>query len=108
MCTKYLGAWKWRNKEGNKRRESKLEFTKCGRKDIVIEDKVSEEEKRKILCSECRTGEKKPWLNWGEAVWPKEAEAQQSDAWAGALKSIAKEEGKDREVRRTFKMLREV
>jgi len=41
-------------------------------------------------------------------VYPKKGKAQQSSAWAGALEGTAKEEGRQREVRRTFKMLREV
>jgi len=41
-------------------------------------------------------------------AWPREAKAQQSNAWAGDLESTAKEGGSQREVRRTFKMLREV
>ena len=41
-------------------------------------------------------------------MYPKKRKAQQSGAWAGALEGTAKEEGRQREVRRTFKMLREV
>ena len=43
-----------------------------------------------------------------EAAWPREAKAQQSDAWSGEPESTAKEGGSQREVRRTFGMLREV
>ena len=58
-----------------------------------------------------------------KAVWPREAKAQQSGAWSGELESIAKEKessvpikrksaaregGSRKEVRRTFRMLREV
>jgi len=43
-----------------------------------------------------------------EVVHPKKGKVQQSSAWAGAPESAAKEEGRQREVRRTFKMLREV
>jgi len=39
---------------------------------------------------------------------PREAKAQQSGARSGELESTAKEEGSQKEVRRTFKMLREV
>jgi len=43
-----------------------------------------------------------------EVAHPKKGKAQQSGTWAEVLKSIAKEEGRQRKVRRTFKMLREV
>ena len=39
---------------------------------------------------------------------PKREKVQQSSAWAGVLGGAAREEGRQREVRRTFKMLREV
>jgi len=38
----------------------------------------------------------------------REAKAQQDGAWSGELESTAKEEGSQKEVRRTFRMLREV
>ena len=41
-------------------------------------------------------------------MWPREAKAQQSSTWSGELESTARERGSQREVRRTFKMLREV
>jgi len=43
-----------------------------------------------------------------KAARPREAKAQQSGAWSGELESAAKERGSQKEVRRTFKMLREV
>jgi len=69
---------------------------------------MSKKEKGKILCPECRTGKRKPWWNWGVVVWPTAAKAQQSGTWIGVLKGAAKEGDSWREVRRTFKMLREV
>jgi len=42
------------------------------------------------------------------AVRPREAEAQQSSAWSGEPESVAREGDSQKEVRRTFKMLREV
>jgi len=55
-------------------------------------------------------------LNWygckekrvEKAVWLREAKVQQSSTWARDLESTAKEEDSQKEVRRTFKMLREV
>jgi len=41
-------------------------------------------------------------------VWHREAKAQQSGAGSGEPKSAAKERGSQRDIRRTFKMLREV
>jgi len=43
-----------------------------------------------------------------EAACPKKGKAQQSSTRTGALESAAKEEGKQREIKRTFKMLREM
>jgi len=43
-----------------------------------------------------------------KAAWPREAKAQQSSARSGELESVAREGGNQKEVRRTFKMLREV
>jgi len=43
-----------------------------------------------------------------KAAWPKEAKAQQSGTQSGEPESAAKEGGSRKEVRRTFKMLREV
>ena len=43
-----------------------------------------------------------------EVVHPKKGKVQQSGTWAGAPESTAKEEGRQREVKWTFKILREV
>jgi len=43
-----------------------------------------------------------------KVAWPREAEVQQSGARSGELESAAREGGSRKEVRRTFKMLREV
>jgi len=43
-----------------------------------------------------------------KVVQPREAKAQQSSVWSGELESTAREGGSRKEVRRTFKMLREV
>jgi len=44
----------------------------------------------------------------GKVAQPKEAKAQQSGTWPGKPESAAREGGSQREVRRTFGMLREV
>jgi len=59
-------------------RGSKVRYTKCKRKDTVVRERIPEEKRRNILCLEYRTEEKKPWWNWGMAVQPIEAKAQQS------------------------------
>ena len=43
-----------------------------------------------------------------KVAWPREAKVQQSGIWSGELESTAREGGSQQEVRRTFKMLREV
>jgi len=53
--------------------------------------------------------EEMKWCGYiGKAAQPKEAKVQQSGAWSRELESAAKEGGSQREVRRTFKMLREM
>jgi len=44
----------------------------------------------------------------GKVAHPIEGKAQQSGTWARDLKGVAKERGSQREVQRTFKMLKEV
>jgi len=39
---------------------TRVQCIKCERKD-AIEEKVLEQERREILCQECRTGKKKLW-----------------------------------------------
>jgi len=41
-------------------------------------------------------------------AWPRETKAQQSGIWSGEPESTAREGGSQKEVRKTFKMLREV
>ena len=43
-----------------------------------------------------------------KAAWPREAKAQQSGARSGEPESTAREGDSRKEIRRTFKMLREV
>jgi len=56
-----------------------------------------------------RKWEEIKWCGYvGKAIWPREAKVQQNGVWLGELESAAREGGCQREVRRTFKMLREV
>jgi len=60
------------------------------------------------LCLEYRIGKKQLWWDWRVVVHPGKGEAQQSSMRKGAPKSIEKGEDRQRDVRRTFKILREV
>jgi len=99
-----LGAWRWRDSKGG----SKVKCVKCRRKDTVVGEKISKEEKKKILCPEYRTEKRKPWWNWGMVAWPIETKVQQSSMQTEVLKGTARERSKQREVRKMFKILREV
>jgi len=83
-----------------------VKCSQCGRKDTV--EKTPEKDRKKILCSECRTGKKQPWWDWKVAVHPGKGKVQQSSAQTEVPEGIAKERGGQRELRRTFKMLKEV
>ena len=85
----------------------RVEYIKYERKDVIIR-KMSEQEKRKILCPECRVERKKEWWNQEEVVHPIEKKAQQGNIQTEALKGIARKRGEQREVRRMFKILKEV
>jgi len=53
-CINCLEAWKQRKDEGG----CKVEYVKCERNNTIRRRKMGE---KKILCSECRIGKKKPW-----------------------------------------------
>jgi len=75
----------------------------CGRKGSYAEDNRGQGVLQdRIFWYGCRRKKEK------KAAWPKETKVQQSGAWSGELESTAREGGSQREVRRTFKMLREV
>jgi len=75
----------------------------CGRKGSYAEDNRGQRvlQNRKFWC-ECQGKRER------RAAQPREAKAQQSGAWSGELESAAKEEVKERDIKRTFKSLREV
>ena len=99
-----LEVLKWRNKEAG----SRVKCTKCGRKDMIVKEEILEEGRRNIQYPEYRTGRKQLWQNWGVVAYPEQGKVQQSSTWTEAPKSAVRERGKQREVKRTFKMLREV
>ena len=86
---------------------TRVKYINCGKKDVIVR-KVSEWEKRKILYLEYRVGRKREWQNWREAAYSMKGKVQQDNVQTEAPKGTAKERGKQREVKRTFKMLREV
>ena len=82
---------------------SYVECRRCGQKGCQVEENrgqgvISDRQKW------CRYQKKEEV----EVVHPKREKVQQSGAWAGVPESTAKEKGRQREVRQTFKMLREV
>jgi len=52
----------------------RVKCIKCGRRDAIVR-KVSEWERRRILCPECRVGRKREWWNWGEVEHPMKGKA---------------------------------
>jgi len=75
-CDSYQKAWNWREGEARRGEMTRVEYVKCRRRDVIIR-KISEQERRGILCPECRIGRKGEWWNWGVVVWPTETKVQQ-------------------------------
>ena len=75
----------------------------CRRKGSYAEDNRGQEvlQDKTFWCG-CRSKKEE------KATWPREAKAQQSGTQSEELESTAKEEVKERDIRRTFKILREV
>ena len=86
---------------------TRVQCIECRRRD-AIEGRVSEQERRKILCLEYKTENKKPWWNWKVVAHSVERKAQQSGIQAETPKSVAKTEDRQRDIRKMFKILREV
>ena len=80
-----------------------LAYERCGKKRCHVE-----ENRGQGVISNKRLEEMKWYGCIGKAAWPRETKAQQSSAWSGELESTVKEEGSQRDVRRMFKILREV
>jgi len=82
---------------------SYLACERCGKRGCYVE-----ENKGQGVILNKRLEEMK-WCGCiGEVAWPRKAKAQQSNAQSGGPESTAKERGSQRDVRRIFKMLREV
>ena len=69
---------------------------------------MSKEDRERILYPECGTERKQPWWNWRVAAYPKQGKAQQGSIQAEVPKSAVKGKNKQRDIRRTFKILRKV
>ena len=80
-----------------------MECNRCGKKGCYVEENreqgVISDSQRQYRYQEKK--EKK-------AAHPIEGKAQQSSTWSGELEGIAKEKEKERDIRRMFKILREV
>ena len=91
-----------------------MKYSTCEGKDAVIW-KTERNEKGEIFCPPCRTGKKMPWWNWGGEVERTVPRAQKGRAGitdprriTEAVNQKAVQKAEAREVRRTFKPLREV
>jgi len=51
-------VWNWREREAKRGEITRVEYIKYGRRDIIMR-KVSEQEKKGILCPECRIERKR-------------------------------------------------
>ena len=97
----------WREEEAKRGVMTRVQCIKYRRKD-AIEGKVLKQERKEILCLECRTGKKKLWWNWRVVACPIEGKVQQDGIWIEIPRSAAIEKIGQRDVRRIFKMLREI
>jgi len=114
-CGSYKEAWNWRNREAEEGRAEKVKCSTCGGKDTVIGGEVERNEKGKVFYSPCRIGKKMLWWNWGGKLERTVPRAQKGRARitnprrvAKAVNQKAVQKGEVREVRQTFKPLREV
>ena len=79
---------------------------------VSVEEKIQQKEyQKKIerkLCPECKTGRKQSQWNWKVVAFPVQGETQQDGMQTGVPKSTVKGKDKQRDIRRIFKILREV
>jgi len=82
---------------------------------VVVGGKVDKNEKKKVFCPPCRTGRKVPWWNWSRELEWTVPRAQKGRAGVTNLRRVAEtvnqktvQSKEARDVRRTFKPLREV
>jgi len=80
-----------------------VECNRCGKKRCYVEENRGQgviPDKQRWCGCQGRREEK--------VAWPREAKAQQSSIWSGEPESIAEEKEKEKDIRRMFKILREV
>jgi len=113
-CEGCREAKEWREREAQSRRAERVVCSACEVRDVVKE-RVERNEKGEIFCLLYRTGKKMLWWNWGGEVEWTVPRAQKGRAGitdlgrvAGTVNQKAVQKGEAREVRQTFKPLREV
>ena len=106
-CDLCQEVWNWREREARREEMIRVEYVKCRRRDTIMR-KVSEWKRKRILCPECRVGRKKEQQNWKETVYPTKRKAQQDSIQIEAPKGAVGGKNIERDVRRMFKILREV
>ena len=81
----------------------------------MVGERVERNEKEEVFCPPCRTGKKTPWWNWGGRLEQTVSRAQKGRAGITDPRRIAEtvnqktvQKREVREVRQTFKPLREV
>jgi len=104
----------WREREVQQRRAERVVCNACNVRDAVTEEGVERNKKGETFCPPCRTEKKTLWWNWGVKLERSVPRAQEGGAGitnpervTGTVNQKAVQ-GKAREVRRTFKPLREV
>ena len=71
-----LEVWRQRENIARERGAVNIKYSQCGRKETV--EGVSEKDRKRILCLECRTGKKQLQQDWRVAAYPIQGEAQQN------------------------------
>jgi len=119
LCNMWCGgckeAWNWRDREAEEGKAEKVRCSAYRGKDAVVGGGVERNEKGEVFCLPYRMGKKILWWNWGGKVEWTVPRAQKGRAGitdlgrvAGTVNQKAVHKGKVREVRQTFKPLREV
>jgi len=113
-CEGCREAKEWREREVQSGRAERVVYSACDVRDAVKE-RVERNKKGEIFCPLCRIEKKIPWWNWGGEVEWTVPRAQKRRAGITDLRRVAEtvnqkavQKVEVREVRRTFKPLREV
>jgi len=113
-CESCREAKEWREKEVQSGRAERVVCSACNVRDAV-KGGVEKNKKGETFCPPCRTGKKTPWWNWGGEVERTVPRAQKEGAGitdprrvVGTVNQKAVQKEEAREVRQTFKPLREV